>query len=328
MNFGLYARISESPVNIMADIVVVGSMNMDFVVKVARAPVAGETLLGKEFHTIPGGKGANQAVAVACLGGNVSIIGRVGKDGFGEQLSSNLFYQHVDNTHIHIDPQAPTGVALIVVDDTGENRIIVIPGANGKINKLDISEASEMIIGARLLLMQFEIPIDVVEYTANLAFDQHVPVLLNPAPAYPISENLLKKITYLVLNETEARTITGLEVNSPKAAQRVAELLVSKGPQVVILTMGAMGAVLADNSTSQLFPAYKVTSVDATAAGDAFIGGLSVALLEDIPMTDKVRFANAAGALATTKIGAQTSLPSRQEVDEFIKSYTDTCLIR
>jgi ribokinase len=304
----------------MADVVVVGSMNMDFVVKVACAPIAGETLPGEEFHTIPGGKGANQAVAIARLGGKVAMVGRVGKDSFGEQLSANLVFQHVDNSHIHIDTQAPTGVALIVVDETGENRIIVIPGANGKINKTDIFEASEMIVGARLLLMQFEIPIDVVEYTADLAFDRHVPLLLNPAPAYPVSENLLKKITYLVLNETEAQTITGQEVNSPKAARHVAELLVSKGPQVVILTMGAMGAVLADKNTSQLFPAYKVTSVDTTAAGDAFIGGLSVTLLEDIPMNDKVCFANAAGALATTKMGAQTSLPSRQEVEEFFKS--------
>jgi len=304
----------------MPDIVVVGSLNMDLVIGVPRMPLAGETIVGRDLQTIPGGKGANQAAAAAKLGGRVAMVGRVGDDVFGPRLIENLRRQGVDAGAVRVDDQAATGVALIMVDEAGENSIVVSAGANGRVSVEDVASAEGLLRQARLLLLQHEVPLETVAYAIELAARHGVQVILNPAPAHSVSPELLSKVHYVVPNETEARTLTGVEVKDVVTAEAAARKLLDYGAPVVIITLGEQGALLVTEGGASHVPARQVKAVDTTAAGDAFIGGLATALVKGFSLPEAVRYATCAGTLATTVFGAQTSLPSAERVQEFYAS--------
>ena len=299
----------------MSDIVVLGSLNMDLVVRTERIPRPGETVHGKDFAMVPGGKGANQAAAAARLGAKVEMLGRVGLDPFGPALLDNLRKQGVGTDHIISDPQAPSGTAMILVDAQGENSIVVAPGANGQVTLADVDAAREVLARARYLVLQFEIPLPVVGSAIAAAREMHLPVILNPAPAYPVEADFFRGVYCLVANETEAEILTGIKVGHLESAHQAAAVLLALEIPVVVITLGAEGALLVTESGKTHVPAHKVQVVDTTAAGDAFIGGLTVALLKGFDLVEAVRYATCAGTLATTVLGAQTSLPSADQVE-------------
>jgi len=301
-----------------ARVTVVGSLNMDLVVRAPRIPRPGETIIGGEFRTVPGGKGANQAVAAARLGAQVAMVGRVGGDAFGGLLLENLAAAGVDHTFVTRDPQAATGVALIEVDDAGQNSIVVVSGANMRLAPADVEAAAAAIGVADVLLLQLESPLETVTRAAQVAHARGVTVILNPAPARPVPDGLLGLVDVLIPNESETALLTGLPVGDQEEAQAAAAALRRMGVATVILTLGERGALLAYEGGAELFPAFDVTPVDTTAAGDAFVGGLAVALAEGRPLQEAVRWGNAAGALATTRLGAQPSLPTRQALDDML----------
>jgi ribokinase len=298
----------------MVDIVVAGSLNMDLVVSVARMPQPGETVTSRDFQTIPGGKGANQAAAAALLGGRVAMIGRVGRDAFGPALIENLNRQGVDTDHVRLDGSAATGTAMILVDETGQNSIVIAAGANGCVGREDMDRANRMLRHAQYLLLQFEVPLDTVHYAADKAHRYGLKVILNPAPAHPIPPQFLSRVDYLVPNESEASLLSGVRVHDLASAEEAARRLHEQGVPVVILTLGDKGALLVTAGKVGYIPAESVEVVDTTAAGDAFIGGLVLALLQGHPLEEAVRYATCAGTLAVTRFGAQTSLPSAHEV--------------
>jgi ribokinase len=299
-------------------IAVVGSINMDLVIRTSRMPLPGETIKGYDFHIIPGGKGANQAVAVARQGAKVIMIGRVGDDDFGRAQQRCLRQENIDLSFLTIDPQQATGVAIITLDEAGQNSIILSAGANGTITVQHIESAQEAITRADMLLCQLEIPLASVTRAIEIAYENSVPVLLNPAPAYQLERSLLAKVTYLIPNETEASLLTGVEVKDIDSAKAAARQLQQLGVKTVILTLGENGAVVAHAGEYIHEPAVQVNVVDTTAAGDAFVGSFAVAITEGKSVTAAVRFAKHAAALTVTKLGAQPSIPTRQEVERFI----------
>ncbi len=303
-----------------AQITVVGSLNMDLVARTHHIPQPGETILGGELHTLPGGKGANQAVAAARLGASVAMVGRVGQDAFAGPLLDNLAAVGVDHTFVSRDPAAATGVALIVVDDAGQNSIVVTSGANMRLQPADIDAAETAVAAARVLLLQLESPLEAVTRAAEVAHTHGVKVILNPAPAQPLPVSLLALVDFLIPNETETALLTGKSINSQAQAKAAAAELRQSGVGTVILTLGERGALLAGPTETKLFPAFKVTPVDTTAAGDAFVGGLAVALAEGKSLAEAVRWGNAAGALAATHLGAQPSLPTRQALETLLNN--------
>jgi ribokinase len=303
----------------MADIVVVGSLNMDLVVKAPRMPAVGETIHGEDLRTIPGGKGANQAAATAKLGGEVAMVGRVGDDAFGLRLIDNLKQFGVSTSYVHIDAEAATGTAIIIVDERGENIIIVSPGANGRVAREDIDHIDKLLDQAKYLLLQFETPLETVQYAIEMASQKKVKVILNPAPAKKVPPEILTKVDFLVPNETETKLLTGLEVKDLDSAEAAGRKLAELGISVVIITLGEKGALLVTGDEAIHIPAQKVKAVDTTAAGDAFIGGLATALVKGYDLKDAVKYASCAGTLAVTKFGAQTSLPTSEEVEIFYK---------
>ncbi len=302
----------------MADIVVIGSLNADLVVRAAHFPAPGQTIQGEDLATIPGGKGANQAVAAARLGASVAMIGRVGADAFGSMLIENLKQNHVDARHVLRDGSAATGTAIIVVDSAGENSIVLSPGANARVDEQDIEVGS--LAGARLLLLQFEIPMQSVVYAARIAKEKRIGVILNPAPGREIPDELLKNTDYILPNQTELAVVTGKRISGAESLESAARSLLERGARNVIVTLGEKGALIVNRLGKQYVPSYKVKPVDTTAAGDAFIGGMAVALLHRKSLKNAVKYACACGALATTKFGAQPSLPTAQEVQEFLRS--------
>ena len=304
----------------MAGIVVAGSLNIDLVVKAPRAPEAGETIRGHDFKIVPGGKGANQAVAAARLGADVAMVGRVGGDAFGPVLINNMAAQGVNTEHITTDPDVSTGVAVIVVDDRGQNRIVISAGANGRVSTNDIDRAGKPLLDASYLILQFEIPLDVVDYAIDKATRQAVKVILNPAPASAVSGEFLRRADWVVPNETEATILTGVDVTDMPSAQRAAQQLHSYGVENVIITLGERGALLSTRDGATHVPTHAVQVVDTTAAGDAFIAGLAVALMRGFSPVEAVRYANCAGALKVTKFGAQPALPTVEEVDALYAS--------
>ena len=306
----------------MAHITVVGSLNMDLVVRTPRIPRPGETIIGSDFHTIPGGKGANQAVAAAKLGAQVSMIGRVGVDDFGEALLANLNSVGVNSDLVRQDSSAATGIALITVEDSGENNIVLAPGANMRLSVDDIETAEEIIDRSDMVLLQLESPLSVVEATLKLAKRRGVTTVLNPAPAQSLPEGVLRYVDILVPNETETGLLTALPVETFPQMEEAAEQLRRIGVGTVILTLGERGAFLCSADGNQLFPAYKIQPVDTTAAGDAFVAGFAVALAEGGNLFEAVPRGNAAGALAATKFGAQPSLPTRAEWERFYQEQT------
>lgn len=302
------------------EIMVIGSINMDLVVRVPHFPAAGETIAGTQFQMIPGGKGANQAVAASRLGSRVAMIGRVGQDLFGQVLLEGLNSQGVDTQEVRRDEEANTGIAMIMVDPSGENRIVIAAGANGQVSKADVEAAQECISRSSILITQFEIPLPVVEYALAVARRHGVTTILNAAPGYQVSIDLLEKVDYLVLNEGECHILTGIEVGDASSAQAAARHLLKRGPRKVIVTLGEKGALLAEDGLEIGYKAPPVAVVDTTAAGDAFIGGLAVALLQGFVAADALYYAICAGSLAVTKFGAQSSLPSAAEVHELYRS--------
>jgi ribokinase len=306
----------------MSKVVVVGSINMDLVVRSPRVALAGETILGHTFDTIPGGKGANQAVAARRMGAEVAIVGRVGDDEFGQTLRRNLAAEGINTECLQITPSESTGVALITVDDNGENTIIVVPGANGRLTVDDIEGARDLIAGADILLMQLEIPLPVVERAAQIASESGVTVMVNAAPARTLPGALLSTVDYLVVNETEALLVAGTTTGSHEEAART---LLSTGVRNVVVTLGPEGSLLvASDAPSVAVPAYRVRPVDTTAAGDGFAGAFAVALADGVPAAEALRWGNAEGALAVTREGAQPSLPTRSEVEEFMTNRQQT----
>ena len=305
-----------------AHITVVGSLNMDLIARTPRFPQPGETIIGSDFHTVPGGKGANQAVAAARLGAQVSMVGRVGRDGFAESLLNNLVAAGVDHAFVIQDPEAATGVALIAVDDAGQNSIIVASGANVRLSPTDVDGAEAAIAGADALLLQLESPLETVTRAAKAAHAHGVPVILNPAPARSLPDALLALVDVLIPNESETALLTGLPVGDPAEAEAAATALRGLGVGTVILTLGERGALLAREDGAEYFPAFEVTPVDTTAAGDAFVGGFAVALGEGRSLAEAVQWGNGAGALATTRLGAQPSLPTRQDLEGLLATGT------
>jgi ribokinase len=302
----------------MLDIAVVGSLNIDLMVRTPRFPRAGETVLGSMFQSIPGGKGANQAVAARRLGADVSMIGRIGEDKFGKSLQENLQREGIDTSNLRVDGSGTTGVALISVDERGENTIIVVPGANANVSTADVEAASLVISRASILLLQLEIPVESVLQAARIARRTGVTTILNAAPARSLPSELLSLVDYLVVNETEATQVVGIGAMSPPD---VAKILQSLGARNVVITLGTEGVVLVQVDGSSLsLPAFQVQAIDTTAAGDAFVGAFAVALGTGLANRDALLWGSAAGALTVTREGAQPSLPHRSELEEFLRS--------
>ena len=295
-------------------IVVVGSLNMDLVMRTPRVPVGGETLHGHEFATLPGGKGANQAVACARLGGKVCMIGQVGDDGFGQTLRAGLAADGIDVAGVKQTSAVGTGVAMILVEDIGQNRIVLAPGANGTLTPADIDAQGAVIAAAALLVVQLEVPLPVVQRALALARAAGVPVLLNPAPAAELPDELWSQVDILVPNESEASLITGLNVSDLASAFAAARLLRSRGVACVLVTLGANGVALVDDRGERHLPAQMVKAVDSTAAGDTFIGGFAAGLIEGLSVDDAAALGQRASALCVTRHGAQPSIPYRREL--------------
>src|SRR5258706_8529309 len=299
----------------MPDILVVGSLNADLVVRAPRFPQPGETISGEDLQFIPGGKGANQAVAAARLGSSVAMLGRVGKDNFGDFLLDNLKSNNVDSQLVQRD-DASTGTAIIVVDSNGQNSIVLSAGANSKVSTADVEHAS--FLHHKLLLLQLEIPIPTVLSAAQRAHENGLRVILNPAPAKEIPDELIALTDFIIPNETELSLLTSMNVNDIPFIEKAAKSLLERGAKNVIVTLGSKGALVVTNAQITHIDTYKVDVVDTTAAGDAFIGGFATKLLESDNLLLAVRYGCACGALATTKFGAQPSLPTKQEVERLM----------
>lgn len=299
----------------MSRIIVIGSSNTDMVIKTEKLPVPGETILGGTFLMNPGGKGANQAVAAARLGGKVTFITKRGNDLFGNQAVGLLMREGIHTQYVVKDMELPSGVALITVDSAGENSIVVAPGSNGNLLQEDIPPVIFDAGKYEILLLQLEIPMDTVEYCAISAYDRGIKVILNPAPARQLSDNLLVHTWLITPNETEAETITGVSITDIASAERAAGLLQERGVKNVIITLGDSGAFVKSENYTGLIPGVKVIPVDTTAAGDVFNGALAVAISEGKNIVDAVNFANKAASISVTRMGAQASAPYRNEID-------------
>lgn len=303
----------------MKRILVIGSSNTDMIVNVPRIPKSGETILGGKFLLATGGKGANQAVAAARSGGNVTFVSKVGKDSFGKQSIEGYRQDGINTDYILIDENESTGVALIYVSEDGENSIAVAPGANMKITLEDIQNISELIEKNDFLLMQLEIPLETVKAATKIANHLNKKIILNPAPARHLDDELLKCISIITPNETETEILTGIKIKSDQDISDGAEFLMAKGINTVIITLGAKGIYLATREIREFIPSFKVDAVDTTAAGDVFNGTLVTALAEDKPLIEAAIFSSAASALSVTKPGAQPSIPLRAEINEFLE---------
>jgi ribokinase len=304
----------------MGNIVVVGSSNTDMIIRLDHIPRPGETILGGEFLTAAGGKGANQAVGAARAGGRVTFVGRVGQDLFGQQALANLVQDGINVKYVVCDKAQPSGVALIFVARDGENSIAVASGANGRLSSSDVRKAKDALTDASVLVMQLETPDPAVQTAADLAFRAGVTVILNPAPARSLPDRLLRRVSIITPNETEAELLTGIAVDNEQAAGKAADRLLARGVQTVVLTLGSRGAMIVDAHQRQMVPGFRVKAVDTTAAGDVFNGALAVALAENQPLVDAVRFANAAAAISVTRMGAQPSAPARKEIDKLLRT--------
>lgn len=292
----------------MGKTVVVGSINVDLVFTSEIRPKAGETVMGSTFSTIPGGKGANQAVAASKLGASSCMVGCIGNDQNGEFSINNLNLMNVDTSCIKKTDNAPTGVANIVVAEH-DNSIIVIAGANYEITKEDIDKCKDVILSADIVLLQLEIPLDVVEYTADMCRKNNVRVLLNPAPAVELPKTLIENATYITPNEHELNIILGKQNNVDETIKMY--------PNKIIVTMGSRGVKYFDGSEMKIVPSYNVEVVDTTGAGDTFCGGLAAALVRGDNLEDAIKFANKAAAISITKLGAQSGMPTLEEFNNF-----------
>lgn len=300
-------------------IVVVGSSNVDLIMKMARLPKRGETVTEGVFLQTFGGKGANQAVAAARAGGRVALVSCVGDDPYGAAIVENLQAAKIDTEFVCAETGVASGTALIMIGDDGDNCIAVAPGANYRLGRDHADRARGRIAAAAMIVMQCEIPGETLEYVIELADESRRPTMLNLAPARRLSESCLRKLTYLILNESEAEFLCGFAVDSRDKAIQAGQAIRRLGPQTVLLTLGAEGACVCHGESLFHVPAFPVQPVDATAAGDTFCGSLAVALLEGKELEASVRFANAAAALAVTRLGAQPSIPQRGEIERFLQ---------
>ncbi len=300
-------------------VLVFGSINMDLVVQTPRFLQPGETLTGNTFYTAPGGKGANQAVAAARLGAPTRMIGRVGRDVFGPSLLESLRTNGVDTITVSIDTVQPSGIAHITVDQNAENIIIIIPGANGQMGMEDVARLEGLLPQGGALLLQLEIPLPAVLAAAKLAHSNGLAVILDPAPAIPLPEELYRLIDWITPNESEAAALVGFPIQTEAEAARAASALHERGVPNVVIKMGGRGAYLsAGAGAGRLLPPFKVNPIDTVAAGDAFNGALAAALVADLPVEQAMRWAMGAGALSTTKPGAQPSMPTLAELESFL----------
>lgn len=309
--------MEKAKITASKQILVVGSTNTDMVIQSKHLPRPGETVLGGVFFMNPGGKGANQAVACARLGGNVTFVCKTGNDIFGHQSQQIFEDEDINTSYVFSDLKKPSGVALIFVDENAENCISVASGANSSLKPSDISVAEEAINQVDLVLMQLEIPMDTVEFTAKLAKEKGKMVILNPAPAPNtiLSPELLNNIDVIVPNETESEIISGIKVTDKESAIEAAKKIHEMGVPNVIITLGSKGALLYDGKQIYHIPSYKVKAIDTTAAGDCFCGALTIAISEGRSLVDAIRFASKSAAISVTRQGAQASMPYRAEVD-------------
>ncbi|HYE10317.1 MAG TPA: ribokinase [Patescibacteria group bacterium] len=300
-------------------ITVVGSLNMDLVTYTGRMPVIGETIIGKSFKQIPGGKGANQADAIAKLGAKVRMIGCVGSDDMGNTLLESLNNDGVDITRIKKVEGISTGIASITVDSAANNCIIVVSGANNMLSADDIRTSYDALQNSDVVVAQLEVPIETVKYVLSTAKQLGKLTILNPAPAVELDKDFLANVDILVPNDTELQLISGIQVNNESDMENAAQVLMNKGVRELIVTLGDKGCVHINKLGMKAYPAYKVNAVDTTAAGDSFIGAVAVAINEGKSLEEAIHFATAVGAITVTKEGAQSSLPLRGEVETFIR---------
>jgi len=298
-------------------IAVVGSFNIDLMSRAPKMPAAGETVLGGPLKLSPGGKGSNQAIAAVRLGAKVRVIMRLGTDIFGDQALEYLKKEGIDTNYVVRDSKNHTGTALIVVDEKGENMIVVAPGANGALSPEDVNNGKEAIYNSDVLLVQLEIPIETVQAAVGIARDNSVKTILNPAPGRELDDELLSRVDILTPNEIEASSLTGIKVNDKVSAKKAAYKLIDKGVDTVIFTLGQEGALIVTSNKIQHIPGKRIKVIDTTGAGDAFNGGLAFGVAEGRDIVKAVRFANCVAALSVTKIGTAPAMPTREEVEEF-----------
>lgn len=303
-----------------SSIVVVGSSNTDLIIRLKRLPRPGETVVGGAFFTAAGGKGANQAVAAARAGGKVTFVGCLGRDRLGDEALAGFVREGVDAKYVSRSSRSASGTALIFVAQSGENSIAVAGGANDDLSPLHIRKARTVIARAKGLLIQLEIPLPTVEAAVHIAAANGVRVILNPAPARPLPDRLLRSISILTPNQSEVEALTGITIKGITQAERAAEKLRRRGVETVIITMGAQGALISSPEGTELVRGFKVRAVDTTAAGDVFSGTLALALTQGQRMHEAVRFANAAAALSVKCVGAQTSAPTRIAIEKLLIS--------
>lgn len=299
---------------------VLGSINVDHVIRVPYFPKAGETLTGYGYQIAYGGKGANQAVAAARLGANVQFIGTIGDDQIGQAMKSAFEQDGIDTTAITTIPNQSTGLAMIQVSDEGENSIVISAGANGDLSTELVEQHKGVIEQADILLMQLESPLQGVTLAAKTAKSAGTKVVLNPAPAQALPESLLSLVDMITPNETEAEILTGVKVSDETTACQAANHFHQLGIATVLITLGSKGVYLSENGKGEIIPGFRVKAVDTTAAGDTFNAGVVTALLEGKPLAEAIRFAHAAAAISVTRMGAQTAIPTRQETDEFLST--------
>jgi ribokinase len=301
---------------------ILGSFIVDLMMRAPKLPIPGETIKGSLFKIGPGGKGSNQGVAAHRAGSEVTMITKIGNDEFASLAKNSFLKEGIGTEFVFQDSQTATGAALIMVDEkTGQNKIVVTLGACNTVTKEDINKAKDKIIHADVFLTQLETNFDAMEYAVNLAYKNHVPVILNPAPADHISNDILAKIDYLTPNESEAAFQCGFDVETEDDLMKAGKFLLAKGVKNVIFTLGKKGAFLYNNNCQKLFPSFKVNAIDTTGAGDAFNGGLATALGEKKPLEEAIIFANAVGALKVTKMGTAPGMPTRKEIDTFLKQH-------
>jgi ribokinase len=304
-------------------ILVIGSTNVDFLIKSDKLPAAGETVTGGIFTQNFGGKGANQAVGAARAGGNVSFVTCLGEDSYADELLHSFKNDHISTHYIFKESAVATGTALILLDNKGNNCISVAPGANFKFTTAHIDKALDAILGADMIVLQMEIPFEVNKHVFDLAKKYRKKVMFNLAPARPFDLSVLQNTYAFVVNEVEASMVTGLKVETDNEVKTAALALLDKGPEIAVITLGAKGSFFATMENQQFVPAFKVKAVDTTAAGDVYCGCLAVALVEGKSLAEALQFAGAASAISVTRLGAQPSAPTRAEIDQFLKKHAD-----
>ena len=306
----------------MKRIAVIGSSNVDMIIKSSRLPKPGETVGDGVFTKANGGKGANQAVAAARAEGNVVFVSCLGNDDFAPVLLNNFRSDNIDTQYIYNEQYVATGIALILVDSNAENSISVAPGANNMLSPERIMRAEKVIEESEIVLLQLEIPIESVLLAIELAYKHGKKVILNPAPARIIEDGHLAMIHSLILNESETELLTGRIVNTVSQIKEAAQLLLAKGPENIIITLGSKGAFVMNSVRYEFIPGFRVNAIDTTAAGDVFCGNIAVAIAEGKSIFEAVQFASAASAISVTRLGAQSSIPTRKEIEEFLRKET------